>query len=85
MISCGRRRILGLLIGTIFLNPLLGASVSAGAGVLSGAHPDIGINDNFWRDNKAGNFRALFVLVRKATPDKVLDGLKQFNGRVMKT
>ena len=50
MISCGRRRIFGLLIGTIFLNPLLGASVSAGAGVLSGAHPDIGINDNFIKD-----------------------------------
>jgi uncharacterized membrane protein len=30
---------------------------------------------------------ALFVLLRKATPDKVLDGLKQFTGkgRVFKT
>ena len=28
---------------------------------------------------------ALFVLVRKATPDKVLEGLKGFNGKVLKT
>ena len=28
---------------------------------------------------------ALFVLVRKATPDKVLEGLKQFKGKVLKT
>jgi uncharacterized membrane protein len=78
----------GLLIGTIFLNPLLGAAVGAGAGALSGAHSDIGIDDNFIKECgetiKPGT-SALFVLVRKATPDKVLDGLKQFNGRVMKT
>ena len=27
---------------------------------------------------------ALFVLVRKATPDKVLDQLRQFKGKVLK-
>jgi len=28
---------------------------------------------------------ALFVLIRKATPDKVLEQLKQFKGRVVQT
>lgn len=28
---------------------------------------------------------ALFVLVRKATPDKVMDALKGFGGKVLKT
>jgi uncharacterized membrane protein len=28
---------------------------------------------------------ALFVLVRKVTPDKVLEGLKGFKGKVLKT
>jgi uncharacterized membrane protein len=28
---------------------------------------------------------ALFVLVRKATPDKVLEALRQFKGTVIKT
>jgi uncharacterized membrane protein len=28
---------------------------------------------------------ALFILVRKVTPDKVLDQLKEFKGKVLKT
>src|SRR5215470_6867584 len=36
----------GLLIGMIFLNPLLGAAVGAGAGALSGKLRDLGLDDN---------------------------------------
>jgi uncharacterized membrane protein len=78
----------GMLIGMIFLNPLLGAAVGAGAGALSGALSDIGISDQFMKELGAtlqpGN-SALFVLVRKVTVDKVLDGLKGFKGHVLKT
>jgi len=80
----------GSLLGLLFLNPLLGAVVGAGAGALSGALTDIGINDNFMKD-LASTFgpgtSALFLLVRKSTPDKVLDGLKPFIGkaRVLRT
>lgn len=74
----------GTLIGMIFLNPLLGAAVGAGAGALSGMLTDIGINDKHIKDVSdafsPGN-SALFVLVRKATGDKVLEGLKDFAGR----
>ncbi|MCO6043159.1 DUF1269 domain-containing protein [Aeoliella sp. ICT_H6.2] len=74
----------GTLIGLLFLNPLLGAAVGAGAGALSGLFTDIGIDDKEMK--KAGESftpgsSALFVLVRKATNDKVLDGLKEFAGK----
>lgn len=74
----------GSLIGLIFLNPLLGAAIGAGSGAISGALSDIGIEDKFMRDLGATltpGTSALFVLIRKSTPDKVLDGLKPFIGK----
>ncbi len=73
----------GTLIGLIFLNPLLGAAVGAGAGAVSGAMTDIGINNDFMKglaDSFKPGCSALFVLVRKATGDKVLEGLSEFTG-----
>ena len=78
----------GSLIGLIFLNPLLGMAVGAGAGAVSGALSDLGINDDFMKDlaatMKPGS-SALFVLVRKATPDKVLEELEGTGGTVLRT
>jgi uncharacterized membrane protein len=80
----------GMLIGMIFLNPLLGAAVGAGAGAVSGALSDIGVDNEFMKELgetfKPGT-SVLFVLVRKATPDKVLKGLEEFKGtgRVIQT
>ena len=74
----------GMLIGMLFLNPLLGAALGAGSGALSGKLSDIGINDQFMKDLGATlteGTSALFVLVRKATPDKVLEALKPFAGK----
>jgi len=74
----------GMLIGMVFLNPLLGMAAGAGAGALSGTLTDIGISDQMMKD-LAGSFKAgssaLFVLVKKATGDKVLEGLKPFAGK----
>jgi uncharacterized membrane protein len=78
----------GMLIGMIFLNPLLGAAVGAGAGAISGKLADIGIDDKFMKElgeTITAGSSALFVLVRKATPDKVLAELKGFKGKVLKT
>ena len=73
----------GMLIGMLFLNPMLGVAVGAGAGALSGYLADIGVDDAFMKkvgeDLKPGG-AALFVLVRKVTGDKVLDRLKDFSG-----
>jgi uncharacterized membrane protein len=74
----------GTLIGLIFLNPLLGAAVGAGAGAASGALTDIGIDDTMMKSFAEGfkpGCSALFVLVRKATGDKVLAGLSEFTGK----
>jgi uncharacterized membrane protein len=78
----------GTLIGMLFLNPLLGAAVGAGAGAISGKLADIGINDKFMKELAEAfqpNTSALFVLVKKVTPDKVLERLKGHGGKVLQT
>jgi uncharacterized membrane protein len=78
----------GLLFGFIFFNPLLGWAVGALAGGISGALTDIGIDDDFIRDvgkTITPGTSAIFVLVRRATSDKVLEDLSKFNGKVLKT
>jgi len=78
----------GMLIGMIFLNPLIGAAIGAGTGALSGKLSDAGIDDKFMKalgETLKPNSSALFVLVRKVTPDKVLEALKGFKGSVLKT
>jgi uncharacterized membrane protein len=78
----------GLLIGTLFLNPLLGVAVGAASGALGGALSDIGVDDNFMRElgetMKPGT-SALFVLARKYTPDKVLEEISPYGGKILQT
>ncbi|MBA1159089.1 DUF1269 domain-containing protein [Microvirga mediterraneensis] len=82
----------GSLVGLLFLNPVagmaLGGLVGAGSGALSGSLVDYGIDDNFIRqvaDTLQPNTSALFILVRKAQPEKVLGELSQVRGRVLRS
>jgi len=78
----------GSLIGLIFLNPLLGLAVGASAGAVSGALTDVGLDDKFMKQLAATmnpGTSVLFVLVRHATPDKVLQELQGTGGKVLKT
>jgi uncharacterized membrane protein len=78
----------GSLIGLIFLNPILGLAIGATAGAVSGALTDVGIDDKFMKELAAQmnpGSSVLFILVRKATPDKVLEELKGTGGHVLKT
>ena len=78
----------GVLIGILFFNPLLGAAVGAASGALAGAFSDIGVDDNFIRElgeTLQPKSSALFVLVRKVTPDKVLEEVGKFGGKVLRT
>lgn len=82
----------GTLIGLLFLNPLvgfgIGGLVGAGSGALSGSLTDYGINDDFMRSiaaTLAPNSSALFVLVRKAQPEKILAELSGTRGRVLRS
>ena len=78
----------GTLIGLIFLMPLAGAALGAASGSLSGYLTDVGINDKWMKETATAiqpGTAALFVLVRKVTADKVLEGLKGEGGTVLKT
>jgi uncharacterized membrane protein len=78
----------GTLIGLIFLMPLAGAALGAASGSLGGYLTDVGIDDKWMRATAAAiqpGTAALFVLVRKVTGDKVLEGLKGEGGTVLKT
>jgi uncharacterized membrane protein len=70
------------------MNPLLGLAIGATAGAISGALTDVGIDDHFMKDLAATmtpGSSALFVLVRRATPDRVLEELKGAGGTILKT
>lgn len=78
----------GSLIGLIFLMPLAGAALGAASGSLAGYLNDLGINDKWMKETAAAiqpGTAALFVLVRKVTADKVLEGLRGEGGKVLKT
>jgi uncharacterized membrane protein len=82
----------GTLVGLLFLNPLvgfaIGTMVGAGTGAVAGALSDYGIDDNFARDlakTLQPNNSAIFILVRKMQPEKVLADLAKFQGRVLQT
>ncbi len=78
----------GLLVGMIFMMPLVGMAVGAASGALGGALSDVGINDNVMKElaaNLQPGTSELFVLVRKATPDKVLAELQGTGGKIIQT
>jgi len=69
----------GSLVGLLFLNPLVGAAVGVSVGAASGALTDLGINDGFLREvgeNLPKGSAALCLLVREATPDRVVERLR---------
>ncbi len=77
----------GLLISTLLMAPVAGAVVGTGAGALRGSLKDACIDD-FMRDvgQLIGPLNsAIFLLVRKATPDKVLPQLAKFGDIVLRT
>jgi uncharacterized membrane protein len=78
----------GMLVGLLFWMPWMGLAVGALSGALAGALSDYGVDDEFVRE--VGNTiqpgqSALFLLIREATPDKLMDELKQFNGKILQT
>jgi uncharacterized membrane protein len=79
----------GLLVGILFMNPLIGVAAGAGAGALAGALTDVGVNDKFMKQLAVDDIQpgeaVLFVLVKKVTGDKVLERLKGVGGRILQT
>lgn len=69
----------GLLLGTIFFVPLLGAALGAATGAVGGSLTDVGIDDTFVnriRDTVTPGTSALFLLTSDAVVDKVQDAFR---------
>ena len=80
------------LVGLLFLNPLAGfvrdSTGGPGEGALSGSLTDYGINDQFIKslaETIPSSSSALFILVRKAQPKKVMAELSGVQGKVLRT
>jgi uncharacterized membrane protein len=78
----------GLLIGLLFFVPIAGLAIGAAAGALGGKLANFGIDENFAKRlvaNMPPGSSALFVVVRRVTPDKVVPELAKFGGTVLQT
>lgn len=78
----------GLLFGLIFLVPVGGAIIGGIAGALMGKGVDLGIKEDFKK--KVGDLvgpgkSAVLMVIRKATPDRVLEELQPYGGTVLRT
>lgn len=78
----------GMLIGLLFWAPWLGMAAGALGGALSGKFTDIGVDDQFMKEvgeKVEPGHSALFLLVVKATADKILPQLGEFDATVIQT
>ena len=78
----------GMLIGLLFFVPFLGLALGAGMGALSAKLSDYGIDDKFAKQvatDLQPNTSAIFMLVRRSTPDKVVPEIAKFGGTILQT
>jgi uncharacterized membrane protein len=82
----------GLLLGLLLENPAIGLGVGTAlggaAGAASGALLDIGLDPDFIcriGEQLQPGTAAVFVLARRATPDRVIEVLKDFHPVVLHT
>lgn len=78
----------GILIGLLFLHPLLGVAAGAASGVLMGALSDYGINDRFMKEVSAvlrPGQAALFIMARTTSSARVLEKLGEHGGKIIRT
>src|SRR6266446_9170085 len=78
----------GMLFGLLFFVPFFGLAVGAAVGAVAGSMRDYGIDDTFIKE--VGNAiqpgtSALFVLVQQVTVDKVVEQLRPFGGKIVRT
>jgi uncharacterized membrane protein len=78
----------GLLAGIIFWMPLLGMAVGTLVGAISGSLSEYGVADDFIeevsRSIEPGQ-SALFILVIDATADRVIEEIKPWSPKVLRT
>lgn len=78
----------GLLIGLLLLAPIAGLAVGAIVGAATGGLVRLGIKDDF-RDQVADMVKpgtsAILAVIRKITPDKVVEELRPYGGTILRT
>ena len=81
----------GTLAGLMLFNPVLtvfGMVAGAAVGAVVGALKDVGIHDDFMKEIashlKPGT-SALFILAKKARPEKIVQELKAYGGKILQT
>ena len=84
--------VVGLVIGTMLLNPvmctLIGGVIGAAFGESVKVVKEIGIKDDFIRDiaeTLKPNNSAIFILIRKSIPEKVVEELVKFKAKLLRT
>jgi uncharacterized membrane protein len=82
----------GLVIGTVLLNPLMGTLVGGVVGAATGkvikVLKKIGIGEEFIKelaDTLKPDSSAIFILIRKSLPEKVLEELTKYEGTLLKS
>jgi len=80
----------GLVLGAVFLSPVAGAAVGAGAGLVTGSQSNVGLDDAFVRDFGEDLERggaALCFLIRRDKAETLIGALKEESaaGRVFRS
>lgn len=78
----------GALFGLLFFVPVFGLAVGGLFGVLFGVLERVGVDREFQaevRDMVKPGTSALFLVVDKVTPDKAIQALSKYGGRVLKS
>lgn len=78
----------GVLFGLLFFVPVFGLVIGGVFGTLFGLIEKIGVDKQFQRqvrDMVQPGTSALFLVVDKVTPDKAIEALSKFGGKVLKS
>ena len=79
----------GTLVGLIIINPiiaLIGGITGTALGAVLGALKEIGIEEDFMKDLASGmqkDSSALFIVAKKGDPQKIMEILKPFGGKIL--
>lgn len=76
------------LIDALLRGPAQGVAMAATPGTIAGAFQDFGVDDQFVQEVASAitpGHSALFLLVREARPEKLVDELKPFKGKILQT
>jgi uncharacterized membrane protein len=88
VLSAARGALWGAVLGRLFGSAWIGAGLGAATSVIAGRFENAGIDDRFVQalsENLPPGSSAVFALVQRTTPDKVMPEVGKFGGTVIHT